>query len=186
MDDPITTLVKKLLAAEDVGEVQALGAQLQRAIRGHISRVGVKARSARITERKGERPVDRNSARKSGERREKPLILSIAYDEQALQWWQVLLENNGYRVVGSVGLSFPVDQCKKRKFDVLIVGRSVPAEERTEMVKTLREVSFAPIISAHGNVQKRMTDGADYSIDGDAEALLKLVEHAVRPGRQKS
>jgi hypothetical protein len=185
LDDPITKLVKKLLAAEDVAEVQALGAQLQRAIRSHISRVGANARGAKVAHGKSERPVEKNEVKKSGDRKEKPLILSIAYDEQALRRSQVLLESNGYRVIGSVGLSFAVDQCKKRKFDALVVGRSVPSGERAEMVKTVRELSSAPIISVHRNVRGGAADGADYSSDSNTDAVLKVIERVVRGGRVK-
>ncbi len=39
MDDPVTKLVVRLLAAEDLGEIESLAAEVQAAIRVHIDKI---------------------------------------------------------------------------------------------------------------------------------------------------
>ena len=86
----------------------------------------------------------------------------------------MLLESQGYEVAAPVGLAEARERCTDGPFDVFILGRPVPEEDKPKLVKAFRRVSKAPIISVSASSDEQIADGADFHIQPDPEQLLKL------------
>ncbi len=57
-------------------------------------------------------------------------ILSVSYDAMLLKTRSMLLKGEGYRVVSATGFEQAVTKCKIGAFDLLILGHTVPAEDK--------------------------------------------------------
>ncbi len=75
-------------------------------------------------------------------------ILSVSYDAMLLKTRSMLLKGEGYRVVSATGFEQAVTKCKIGAFDLLILGHTVPAEDKRALVKIFHEHCPAPGISA--------------------------------------
>ena len=105
----------------------------------------------------------------------KTRILSVSYDELLLRMRQMILESAGYTVVSALGFEKSLEECKKEGFDVFILGHSIPHAEKRKMVETFRQVCTGVIISLQRGASEPRVVTADFHIDPDPEALLKLI-----------
>jgi len=119
-------------------------------------------------------------AEKLAARQPRARILSVSYDQTLLRMRQMLFENQGYEVVSSDGLTSSLEHSKQGGFDLLVLGHSVPDEEKQTVVQAFRKVCSAPIISLRRTAGEAKVDGADYHIEPDPEPLLKLVADVIR------
>lgn len=110
--------------------------------------------------------------------RPKARILNVGYDEPVLRTWALLLEAQGYEVVTASGFS-SLDVCKQERFDVVILGRSVPQKDKKAMVEIFRQCCPVPMIAVPSNSKDQVDDGADYHIEPDPEALLKTIADVI-------
>jgi DNA-binding NtrC family response regulator len=119
-------------------------------------------------------------AEKLAARKPKGRILSVSYDQALLRTRHMLFETQGYEVVSSQGLTSTLEHCKQGGFSLLVLGHSIPNEEKQTMVEAFRKACRAPIISLRRTVGEQKVDGADYHIEPDPEPLLKLVADVLR------
>ena len=65
-------------------------------------------------------------------------ILSFGYDPVLMRIRTLLLENAGYQTVEVFSWGEALNQLKARAFDVLFICHSVPTEEQTALVESIR------------------------------------------------
>jgi DNA-binding NtrC family response regulator len=82
--------------------------------------------------------------------RTKARILSLSYDVPLLRTRHVLLEREGYEVVSTSNLTASLEECKQRKFDIFIVGQSIPPHDKAKAIGAFREVCQGPIFIEAG------------------------------------
>ncbi len=87
-----------------------------------------------------------------------------------------MLTREGFEVQSAVGFSAAVDACEKGKFDLVIMGHSIPTADQDFIIKQLKALSDAPILAL-----RRPHDGplpaAQYNLDpDDPERFLGYVK----------
>jgi DNA-binding response OmpR family regulator len=92
-----------------------------------------------------------------------------------LQTRELMLSREGFEVESAVGFSAAVHACENGKFDLMIVGHSIPSADQDFIIKQLKALSGAPILAL-----RRPHDGplptAQYNLDpGDPERFLGYV-----------
>ena len=107
-------------------------------------------------------------------------ILSVSYDESLLSTRQMLLQQAGYAVTSALGFPEALELCKKGEFDLVLIGHSIPREDKQVLVRVTRMVSQAPVLSILRPTSVPLAE-ADYSVqsaDGP-EALVAAVDKAL-------
>ena len=108
-------------------------------------------------------------------------ILSISYEQSLLLTREMLLSDAGFQVTPAKTLRDALECCRKSKFDLIIVGHSIPKNDKQEVVKQIRQLSSAPVLSIRRHGEEPLPE-ATYSIASIAgpEALLEAVKEALR------
>lgn len=119
-------------------------------------------------------------AEKLAARQPKARILSISYDETLLRMRHLIFEKEGYEVVSAAALASGLEHSKQNNFDILVLGHTVPYEEKQKMAAKFHQVSPGAIICLRSNAGEQLVDGADYHVEADPEPMLKLVADIVR------
>ena len=103
-------------------------------------------------------------------------ILSVSYDELLLSTRELILHNRGHKVVSALGFTKALKHCQSRnKFDLFILGHSIPHSHKEFLIAAFRNCSSAPVI-ALTKYGERPVHGADFQIEPNPEEFLKLVE----------
>jgi len=90
-------------------------------------------------------------------------ILSVSYDEPLLLTRGLLLEREGYQVTSEVGFNPALSQCEKGKFDLFVLGHSIPQRDKLELIRCFRKHSKAPVLSLQ-RTGEPVVDSADYHV----------------------
>jgi DNA-binding response OmpR family regulator len=110
-------------------------------------------------------------------------ILSISYDNTLLQTRQLLLETRNYAVTSALGFAKAMEQCSQGKWDLLIMGHSIPDRDKRALLKHFRQNSPAPLLALHRLDEPRL-EGADFSITPEhPEELLEMVDEIFAEAR---
>jgi DNA-binding response OmpR family regulator len=112
-------------------------------------------------------------------RPKKTRVLTISYYEPLLQTWKMLLRSLGYEVDSATALEDALKCCEEGAFDVLLLGSSIPLSDKLKMIQAFRRHSGAPVVSVPFK-EGDENDGADFHVEPDPEALLKIVAEIVR------
>ena len=103
-------------------------------------------------------------------------ILSISYNQALLQTRELMLSREGFEVESAIGFSAAVHACENGKFDLVIMGHSIPTADQDFIIKQLKTLSDASILAL-----RRPIDGplpaAEYNLDpDDPERFLSYVK----------
>ncbi|HEY2115330.1 MAG TPA: hypothetical protein VGJ51_09580 [Candidatus Angelobacter sp.] len=95
-----------------------------------------------------------------------------------------MLSREGFEVESAVGFSAAVHACENGKFDLVILGHSIPTADQTFIIKQLKALSCTPILAL-----RRPHDGpleaAEYNLDpDDPERFLSYVKEITNHKRQ--
>jgi len=128
-------------------------------------------------------------AEKLAKRRPMARILSVSYYEPVLRTWALLLEARHYETVCASRLESAIECCKGPSVvDILVLGSSVPLTDKQLIIAAFRQSSTAPVISVPLQ-ENDLTDGADYHIEPDPDALLELIHKLTQrkgaPGNER-
>ena len=105
-----------------------------------------------------------------------PRILSISYDTALLHTRAMLLSREGFEVESAVGFSAAIQACKKGTFDLVIMGHSIPPEDKSAIIKQLRAVCSTPILALR-RPNEAPIKTAEYNIDsGDPRRFLSYIK----------
>jgi DNA-binding NtrC family response regulator len=109
-------------------------------------------------------------------------ILSVSYDVSLLATRKMLLEQRGYRVTHALGFSQAIAHCAEGKFDLFILGHSIPHDDKLQLMETFRANCPAPILSLerHG---EDFVDCEFHASPDDPERFVEVVEN-ILAGRE--
>ena len=114
-------------------------------------------------------------------------ILSVSYDESLLSTRHMLLQQAGYEVTSVAVFSEASERCKKGEFDLLLIGHSIPRQQKQALAKEAKLHSRAKVLSILRPSSLTLAE-ADYSVksaDGP-EALLAAVQRALGQDESQS
>jgi DNA-binding NtrC family response regulator len=102
-------------------------------------------------------------------------ILSVSYDGDLLCTRELLLRAQGYDVVSALGPAQAMTHCQSgTKFDLFILGHSIPKADKESLVGAFRVHCPAAIVALK-KPGEAPVEGADFEIDPEPEKLLALV-----------
>jgi CheY-like chemotaxis protein len=93
-----------------------------------------------------------------------PRILSISYNKALLHTRELMLLREGFEVESAVGFSAALHACENGKFDLMIMGHSIPPEDKAAIIKQLRAVCKTPILALR-RPDEPPVKGAEYNLD---------------------
>ena len=67
------------------------------------------------------------------------LVLCTGIDRQLMQTRAMLLERAGHKVIAVMGERELIEACARNKFDVAVVGHSVPPFEKPRVLRLIRQ-----------------------------------------------
>jgi DNA-binding NtrC family response regulator len=103
-------------------------------------------------------------------------ILSVGYEESLLHTRRVILAHAGHDVTSALGFTDTIKHCDSgRKFDLFIVGHSIPRPDKEAFISAFRAHSSAPIIILRGPGEE-VVRGADFEITPEPNILVQLVQ----------
>jgi DNA-binding response OmpR family regulator len=107
-------------------------------------------------------------------------ILSISYDLSLLTTRQMLLEQAGYQPISALGFTDAVQRCREGKFDLAIIGHSIPQKDKRALVQEIRQSCKAPVLSLYTTSEGPL-EAAEYAIDANEgpAAVLNMVNQIV-------
>src|SRR4051812_10050738 len=106
----------------------------------------------------------------------KKRILTVSYDEGLHVTRRLVLASAGFDVSSSLGPDKALEYCDGAKFDLIIVGHSLPRAAKLKVVEGIKKTDCGPILSL-----RRQGDlpvpGADYSVEAaeGPEWMVKTV-----------
>jgi DNA-binding response OmpR family regulator len=106
-----------------------------------------------------------------------PRILSVSYDAALLQTRKTLLEAQGYWVLSAEGITDALKQCQSGSFDLVIIGHSIPHNDKKALHGAVRQSCNAPVLALLRTDEPPL-EGAAASIDpmNASEFLLTVRE----------
>lgn len=112
-------------------------------------------------------------------------ILSISYDKALLHTRELMLAREGFQVESAVGFSAALNACKKGKFDLMIMGHSIPPKDKAAIIQQLRAVCKAPILALR-RPNEAPVQAAEYNLDsGDPERFLTYIKEITKHQRTR-
>ena len=105
-----------------------------------------------------------------------PRILSISYDKALLHTRELMLSREGFEIKSAVGFSAAIEACKEGQFDLVIMGHSIPAADKTTIITQLRAMCDTPVLALRRSNEEPLKS-AEYNLDpGDPQSFLTYVK----------
>ena len=103
-------------------------------------------------------------------------VLSISYDPDLLRTRELLLKQMGHRVASAEGYAEAIRLCKDSKFDLIIMGHSIPHEDKRAMLRECRKSCYCPVLALLRSNEPPL-EKADRSVDSsDTDAFIGAVD----------
>ena len=111
-------------------------------------------------------------------------ILQIAYTSTLLQTRQMILEQNGYKVVSALGNDQGIASASTGCFDVIMVGFSERHSTRKEVIRRLRQCApNIPVVVLLAHEYERFPDADFATLSEDPNKWLGAVADCVKSHR---
>ena len=107
----------------------------------------------------------------------------MSYDEPLLRTRELLLRREGYVVSSALGFTDAAESCKTGKFDLFILGHSIPDKDKRELIRVFRAQSRGPVLALRRPGENRADDADAHAFPDDIEGLLDTVQKVVNKGR---
>lgn len=108
-----------------------------------------------------------------------PRVLSVSYDQALLSSRELLLQSLGYEVISVADFAKAVQHCGRgSKFDLFILGHSIPAAEKNALISAFRAHSSAPVVALK-KVGEETPMSADFQIEPDPGQLLSVISRII-------
>jgi DNA-binding response OmpR family regulator len=90
-------------------------------------------------------------------------ILCVSWDPALASTREWLLTRAGFQVTSALGRDQAAERCRS-KADLLVLGHSVPREDKSSVIQCFRKFSAAPVLSLLRPGQPKLPE-ADYGVD---------------------
>lgn len=108
-------------------------------------------------------------------------ILSVSYNESLLITRRMLLEQEGYQVTSALGFTESVLHCRKDKFNLFILGHSIPDREKEELIRLFRTANPAPVLSLQRDGERDVESAEHHVSPHDPVEFLNVVFRILGP-----
>lgn len=106
-------------------------------------------------------------------------VICISWNESLALTRQMLLGRIGCRVVSALGPVEALDACRATA-DLMVLGHSVPAEQKRALINCFRQHSKAPVLSILRFGEDKLPE-ATLGVDGDdPDNFLKTVQQILQ------
>ena len=103
-------------------------------------------------------------------------ILSISYDGTLLKTRHDMLHQRGYVVTSAEGFTEAMEQCHAGEFDLVVIGHSIPHNDKEALFSAVQESCAAPVIALSRGSEPQLKGAADTVDPMDPKCFLKAVE----------
>ncbi len=112
---------------------------------------------------------------------EKKQVVCVSWDSSLAASREMLLDNAGYLVVSALGTVDALHKCRQNtNADILVLGHSVPQEEKRKIITVFREHNSVPVLSLLNVNQERLPE-VEYAVEAlDPGRFLDTVRLIVR------
>jgi DNA-binding response OmpR family regulator len=101
-------------------------------------------------------------------------ILCISWDPALALTRELLLKSAGYSVQSAWGPEWAADQCRTSHARLLVLGHSVPRQEKLRLIAIFKAHNPAPVLSLLPRDQTKLPE-ADFGVPADPDSLLSAV-----------
>jgi len=106
-------------------------------------------------------------------------VLSVSYDDALRSSRELLLESLGYEVTSVADFAEALQHCGQgSKFDLFVVGHSIPVAEKNALIAAFRAHSSAPVVALK-KMGEESPPAADFQIEPDPAQLLIIVSQII-------
>jgi CheY-like chemotaxis protein len=106
-------------------------------------------------------------------------VLLVSWEPNLARTREMLLRGAGYSVTSAVGRAQAHSQCRSRA-DLLVLGHSVPAPEKREVIACYRKHSTGPVLSLLRSHQQKLPE-ADFAVEAfnpaDVVGVVRKILH---------
>ena len=113
-----------------------------------------------------------------------PRILSVSYDAALLRTRRMVLESRGYEVVSAEGFAEALEKCKDGKYDLIIIGHSIPHEDKQTIVQEFHRYCLAPVLALLKTGEWQLREATASIESFDPKMVLAAVESILPPAPQ--
>jgi DNA-binding response OmpR family regulator len=104
-----------------------------------------------------------------------PHILCVSWESALSETREQILSKRGYAVTSALGPEEALKLCSTRA-DLLVLGHSVPRQEKQKIIKCFREFNSSPILSILPTGRTPL-EGVDYAVQCfDVVELLETIQ----------
>ena len=109
-------------------------------------------------------------------------ILSVTYDLSLATTREMLFSGAGFQVTSVLTVGQAIQRCAVEEFALVVVGHSIPLDQRKWLLKEVRGRSSTPVLALRRAGEPPLTD-ADYTFDSTESPalLLEAVVNILRP-----
>jgi len=103
-------------------------------------------------------------------------ILSVVKDASLATTRYLLLSHAGFQVTSALVTADAIQHCKSGKFNLVLIGHSIPFKEKKSLLELIRKRCAAPVLALYHRGEGKL-EGADYVLDSSEgpAALLETV-----------
>src|SRR5215468_5052517 len=74
-------------------------------------------------------------------------ILSVTYDHSLSRTREMLFSAEGHRVASVLSTVAAVQLCEQKAFDLIVIGHSIPLDERKSLLTEIRQRCGTPVLA---------------------------------------
>jgi hypothetical protein len=100
-------------------------------------------------------------------------ILSVSYDHSLAATREMLFASVGFQVSSVLNIDQAIKSCATERFDLIVIGHSLPLAHRQSLLNELRQRCNAPILALHRLGEPPLT-GPTYVFDSTLSPALLL------------
>src|SRR3954468_8345633 len=106
-------------------------------------------------------------------------ILSISYNESLLKTRELMLRRHHHEVASALGFASAIELCGRQEFDLVIMGHTIPAKDKQQILVQLRAVCSTPVLALL-RANEAHLDSAEYNVEsGQPDDFIDLVDKIV-------
>ncbi|HEY2171397.1 MAG TPA: hypothetical protein VGJ30_17355 [Candidatus Angelobacter sp.] len=100
-------------------------------------------------------------------------ILSVTYDPSLAATREMLFTSVGFQVSSTSSINQAIEFCANKRFDLIVIGHSMPMEQTRFLVKELRQRCDTPLLVLQ-RPGESLVAGVDYIFDSTESPALLL------------